>query len=119
MSKKEKEVKPVYKFAEVPEGEINPGSPLKKRVAKTMEVTEHFTIYEVMQYIEKMKKAKADKQAEIDGLDSMIEAYEKELNEIKESLSIDELQAEYEKFVAEDAAKAKAEAEAKEKKDKK
>lgn len=91
------EIKPTYKFAEVPEGVVIPGSPLKKQIAKTMMTTETFTIYEVMQYIAKLKKAIEDKEAERDGLVSMLKAYESELELIENELKVQELEEEFQK----------------------
>lgn len=93
----EKENKPTYKFAEVPEGTLIPGSPLKKQIAKTMEITETFTIFDVMQYIAKLKKAIEDKEAEKEGLVAMLKAYEEELSIVEESLNIKELEEKFQK----------------------
>ncbi len=101
MSEKNKTVEPTYKFAEVPEGVINPIEPIKKQIAKTMEVTENFTVYDVMAYIAKMKKAREDKLAEAEGLEGMIKAYEDELALIEKALGVQKAEEEYQKTVAE------------------
>lgn len=94
---------PTYTFAEVPEGELNPASPIRKKIAKTMEITESFTLYEAMQYIAKLKKAIADKDAEKEGLEAMLKAYEAEFKIIEEALGVQKLEEEYQKALAEDA----------------
>lgn len=100
MSKEQE--KPTYEFAEVPDGTLNPISPIKKQVAKTMVVTENFTIFDVLAYIGKMKKAIDDKRAEIEGLEAMVKAYEDELKVIEDQLGVQKLEEEYQKTLAED-----------------
>lgn len=113
-----KEIKPVYKFAEVPEGTLIPASPIKKQIAKTMEVTETFNIFEVMQYIAKLKKAIEDKDAEKEGMVHMLKAYEDELELIEAELGVQKLEEEYQKSVAEQNAIEAEEARLKENEDK-
>lgn len=98
------EIKPTYAFAEVPEGTINPASPIKKTLSKTMVVTENFTIFDVMTYLAKMEKAIADKEAELDGLRKMKVAYEAELKLIEEALGVQKMEEEYQKTLAEEQA---------------
>jgi hypothetical protein len=76
--KEEKVIKPKYEFAKVPDGVLIPASPLKKTISKTMEVTEQFNIFDVMTYIAKLKKAIEDKDAEKEGMISMLKAYEED-----------------------------------------
>lgn len=90
--------KPEYKFIEE-EGQEEL-SPIKRKIAKTMEVTETFNVYDAMSYVGKIDKAIADKQAEIDGLVSMKEAYEKELKLIEDKLGVQKLEEEYQKSLA-------------------
>lgn len=75
-------------------------SPIKRRISKTMEVTEHFNLYDVLSYIAKMDKRIADLNAEIDGIKNMKDAYEKELKLIEETLGVQKLQEEFEKVNA-------------------
>lgn len=70
-------------------------SPFKRTIAKTMEITETFTLFDAMTYLARAKKAKADKEAEIAGLDSMIQAYEEEIKLIEDTLNINELEKEF------------------------
>lgn len=88
---------PTYKFKEV-EGE--PLTPIKRTIQKTMEVTEEFNIFEALQYRAKLIKAIADKNAEIDGLNTMVKAYDEEIALIEESLGVQDLEVEYQKEIA-------------------
>jgi hypothetical protein len=103
MKKKEEEkvIEPKYAFGEYADMELIPGEPLKKKVTKTMEITETFTIFDVMQYIAKLKKGIEDKDAEKQGLVNMLEAYEKELALIEKNLGVMDLQKKWEKEQAE------------------
>lgn len=89
---------PTYKFKEV-EGEV--GTPIKRTIQKTMEVTEEFNIFDALQYRAKLIKAIADKNAEIDGLESMVKAYDEEITLIEEALGVQDLEVEYQKEIAE------------------
>ena len=93
----EEKIIPTYKFKEV-EGEV--GTPIKRTIQKTMEVTEEFNIFDALQYRAKLIKAIADKQAEIDGLESMVKAYDEEIAIIEESLGVQDLEVEYQKEIA-------------------
>ena len=77
------------------------GETVKKNIAKTMEITEMFNMFDVMSYIAKMDKGIADKEAELEGLKSMKLAYEEELEIIEKELGIKKKQAEWEKNQAE------------------
>lgn len=109
---KKEEVKkePIYAFKEmeVVDETLNP---YKRPVYKTLEITEEFTPFAAMQYIAKMKKEVENKLAEVEGLESMIEAYEEELAFIEEKLGLKELEAEFLKKEAERHEKMKAEVE--------
>jgi len=93
--------KPKYELAEVPEGVINPAEPIKKTIAKTMETTENFNIFDVLTYIAKLKKAIEDKKSETVSLETMLKAYEDELAVIEEELGIQKKQEAWEKAEAE------------------
>lgn len=88
---------PTYKFKEV-EGEVV--TPIKRTIQKTMEVTEEFNIFDALQYRAKLLKAIADKNAEIDGLQSMVKAYDEEIAIIEEALGVQDLEVEYQKEIA-------------------
>lgn len=88
---------PTYKFKEV-EGEVV--APIKRTIQKTMEVTEEFNIFEALQYRAKLLKAITDKQAEIEGLESMVKAYDEEIAIIEEALGVQDLEVEYQKEIA-------------------
>lgn len=94
---------PKYSFADVPDGTLIPASPIKKTIAKTMEVTENFNIFDVMTYIAKLKKAIADKDAEKEGMVHMLKAYEDELEFIEKELGVQKMEEEYQREVAEKA----------------
>ena len=98
-------IEPKYSFAEVPEGTINPVSPIKKLISKTMEVTENFTMFDVMSYMAKLDKGIKDKEAELEGLYAMKRAYEEELILIEETLGVQKAEEEYQKEVAENLSK--------------
>lgn len=106
MNKEENIKVPVYALLpeEVQEGK-EPTSPIHRTLSKTMEVTETFNIYDTMVYIAKMKKAAADKRAEADGLDTMVEAFEKELMVIEEQLGIQGLEEQFQKEYADNLLK--------------
>jgi iron-sulfur cluster repair protein YtfE (RIC family) len=93
---------PKYEFAVVPEGVINPISPIKKSIAKTYTLTETFNMYEVLQYIAKMERAIEDKQKEKEGLEQVLAAYKEELEIIEEQLGVQKLEEEYQKSVSEE-----------------
>jgi len=93
--------KPTYEFAEVPDGTLNPGSPIKKTIAKTMVVTETFNVYDVLTYIAKLKKAIEDKDKEKEGLEAMLKAYEDELEYIESVLGVQKMEEQYQVELAE------------------
>lgn len=101
---------PTYKFKEV-EGEVL--TPIKRTIQKTMEVTEEFNVFEALQYRAKLIKAIADKNAEIEGLESMVKAYDEEIALIEESLGVQDLEVEYQKEIAEKNAESEKERQAK------
>lgn len=92
-------VEPTYEFKDL-EGEADI-SPIKRTIAKTMLVTETFNVYDAISYIIKMDKAISDKEAEIEGLKNMKEAYEKELKLIERELGVQKEEEEYQKALAE------------------
>ena len=94
----EDKIVPTYKFKEV-EGEVL--TPIKRTIQKTMEVTEEFNIFEALQYRAKLLKAIAEKNAEIEGLNIMVKAYDEEIALIEESLGVQNLEVEYQKEIAE------------------
>ncbi len=107
MTEKEKIV-PKYEFAK--EDGVEFIAPVKRKINKTMEITESFTYYDCLQYCMRMEKAVADKQAEIDGLNNMIKAYREEIELIEKELSVTEIEeafqlALHEQLKAEEAAK--------------
>lgn len=106
--------KPVYKFVE--EEGVEDITPIRRKIAKTMEVTENFNYYDTLAYVAKMEKAVKEKEAEIEGLNSMIKAYKEEIELIEQELGIVELEEKWnldlhEKLKAEEAAKLAAESE--------
>ena len=88
-----KEVVPVYVFVkEEGDAELQPS---KRKIAKTMEVTETFSYYDALAYCMKIEKAIEDKEKEIEGLISMRDAYRKELEVINSKLDIVKADEEY------------------------
>lgn len=105
MSKEENIKVPEYKFDDYKDLELVPIQPIKKRIAKTMEVTETFNVYDVIAHIVKMDKAIQDKEAEVEGLKSMKKAYEDELQIIEKALGVQKMEEEYQIKLAEEAQK--------------
>lgn len=95
-----KEVKPRYAFVEVEAKEGEEITPIKRKIAKTMEITEEFSAYDAIEYVAKMKKGIADKEADIEGLRSMIKAYEDELKLIEDELGVQAMEADFQKEIA-------------------
>ena len=91
---------PKYEFTDVEEG-VEGVSPIRRTISKTMEVTEMFSVFDCLQYLAKMEKAIADKEAEIEGLKNMKEAYEKELKLIEDAIGVQKMEEEYQKELAE------------------
>lgn len=93
----ENKVVPVYTFAD---GQENL-EPIKRKIRKTMEVTEEFTAWDVLQYVANMEKQISTKEAELEGLKNMKEAFLKEMVHVEEQTSVTSMQEEYQKTVAE------------------
>lgn len=91
----EKKIVPVYALTE-----DTSVSPIHRKVSKTMEITETFSIFDVMSYIAKMKKRKEDLEGELKGIDDMITAYEDELELIEEKTGVQKMEEEYQKQIA-------------------
>jgi hypothetical protein len=104
-------VVPKYAFAPITEEEKNL-PPVQRKVFKTMEVTESFTVYDVFKHLAKMDRAIADKEAEIASLEEMKKSYMEEMIIIEKQLGIEDLEQEF-RFIR----AAEAEAEEKAKKD--
>lgn len=100
---------PTYKF----KGEEVEVTPIRRTIQKTMEVTEEFNVFDALQYRAKLVKAIADKQAEIDGLNTMVKAYDEEIAIIEEALGVQDLEVEYQKEIAEKNAESEKERQAK------
>ncbi len=92
-----KEIKKVIvpKYAFIEEEGVNDITPIRRKIGKTMEVTETFTYYDVIAYVEKMKKAVEDKEAEIAGMKTMIKAYEKEVELIEKMLKVTKIEKDW------------------------
>ena len=83
-------IKPKYEFAKEDGAEFI--APVKRKINKTMEITESFTYFDCLQYCMRMEKSVKDKQAEIDGLNAMIKAYKDEIELIEQTLSVTEIE---------------------------
>lgn len=93
MSKKENKIVPKYSWVE--EDGVDEVSPSKRKIAKTMEVTETFSYYDALAYCMRMEKEVENKLAEIEGLNSMIKAYRDELEIIDKELNVNEFDKEW------------------------
>lgn len=82
------ENKPEPKYAFISAETDVETQPSKRKIAKTMEVTELFTYYDALAYCMKIEKAIEDKKAEIVGLEDMASAYRKELELINKVLGV-------------------------------
>lgn len=99
--------KPKYEFVnEEGDSEVQPS---KRKINKTMEVTESFTMYDVLAYTMKMEKAIEDKETELEGLKSMLEAYQKEIAFIEKELGVTKMDEKFHKELHEKLAKEEAE----------
>lgn len=102
---------PKYQLADIESERGLP--PVKRTVFKTMEITETFTVYSVFQHLARMEKAIQDKQAEIDGLESMKKAYMYEVAIIEKQLGISDMEDEFARLKVEEVAAQSGEAETK------
>ena len=92
---------PVYTFADAGKDENgNDIAPINRKINKTMEITESFTAFDVLKYMANMDKSIADKQAEIDGLIAMKEAYIKEMEVVEKQIGVTKMQDEYQQDLA-------------------
>lgn len=80
---------PTYEFV-VEEGSEDI-TPVQRKIAKTMKVTETFKYYDALKYVMQLEKAVIDKQDEINGLKSMIKAYRDEIALIDKLLNVDKM----------------------------
>jgi len=83
-------VVPTYKFSEEEGMEELP--PVKRQIAKSMEVTEMFTYYDALAYMMRMEKAIEDKKVEIGTLETMVGKYKEELDIIDGQFNINEME---------------------------
>ena len=83
------------KYTWVEEEGMDDIPPSKRKIAKTMEITETFNYYDALQYCMKMEKAVTDKKAEIEGLESMIKAYKEEIELIERELAVTKMDEEW------------------------
>jgi hypothetical protein len=91
----ENKITPKYEFAVEDGAELI--APIRRKINKTMEITESFTYYDALAYCMKMEKAVQDKQAEIDGINSMIKAYRDEIEIIEKQLAVTEIEEKWNK----------------------
>jgi hypothetical protein len=89
MDKKE----PRYEWVE--EEGMDDVTPSKRKIAKTMEITETFNFYDTLKYVMKMEKAVEDKKAEIAGMESMIKAYRDEIELIEKNMAVTKMDEEW------------------------
>lgn len=79
-------IPPKYEWAEEDGAEFI--APVKRKINKTMEITESFTYYDALKYCMRMEKEVENKKAEISGLESMIKAYKDEIELIERELDV-------------------------------
>lgn len=99
---------PVYTWVE--EEGVDEITPSKRKIAKTMEITETFNYYDALSYCMRLEKEIENKKAEIEGLQSMVDAYKEELEIIDKELGVNEFDHKWnvelhEKLKAEEANK--------------
>jgi hypothetical protein len=92
-------LKPTYKFVEPKEGEEEK-TPVKRIIAKTSTVTEHFDVYSTLEYMAKMEKEIESKLAEVEGLRKMKEAFQTEMDYIESQLGVMKMDEKYQKEIA-------------------
>lgn len=102
-----KEIKPKYEW--VNEDGASDITPVKRRLNKTMEITESFSMYDTLRYVMNMEKGVEDKLAEIEAMRTMIKAYRDEIELIEKELGVTKLEEKWnkelhEKLKAEDEA---------------
>jgi len=90
----EKKVIPTYEWVKE-EGETEEVTPIRRKIAKKMEVTETFTYYDALAYCMKMEKAVEDKKGEIEALESVIKAYREEIELIEQALGVTKMEEEW------------------------
>ena len=91
--KEEKKIEPKYEWVEEDGAQFI--APVKRKINKTMEITESFTYYDALAYCMKMEKAIEDKRAEIQGLEGMVNAYREELELIEKELGVTKEEEEF------------------------
>ena len=84
---------PLYAFVSE-EGSENI-TPVKRKLAKTWEVTEQFNYYDTLAHTMKLEKAAKDKRAEADGLDAMAKKFHEELEAVDKALNVNELDSKW------------------------
>lgn len=87
----------IPKYEWVEEEGVNDITPIKRKINKTMEITETFNYYDCLAYCMKMEKAVEDKKVEIEGLESMIKAYRDEIELIEKELNVTKIEEEWNK----------------------
>ena len=97
---------PIYKFVSAEGEEVLP--PIRRKIAKTMEVTEEFNLYSVYQHLGKMKKAISDREAEIKALEVEKGRYELELKIIEKALRVTDLEESFQREALKEALAKKA-----------
>lgn len=93
------EIKPTYKFVEPKEGEVEL-TPVRRVIAKTSQITEHFDVYSTMEYMAKMDKEIESKLAEVEGLRTMKDAFQAEMDYIESVLGVKEMDRIYQEEIA-------------------
>lgn len=101
MEEETKQVVPQYVFVESSEGEDLP--PVKRQIAKTMEITEHFRLYDVYAHLGALDKRIDEFQENIKALTEQKKNFLDELDIIEKALGISEMESEYNRVKAEEA----------------
>lgn len=100
MEEETKSVVPTYVFVET-EGEDLP--PIKRQIAKTMEITENFRLYDVYAHLGALDKKIKEFEENIGALTAQKKNFLDELEVIEKALGISEMESEYNKVKAEEA----------------
>lgn len=92
---------PKYSFQEPEEGQ-DTLAPVRRTIAKTHEITETFTVFDMFKGIAMLDKAINDAKLQVEMLEKRRENYKAEISVIEEQLGVSDLQAEYEKSMIEE-----------------
>jgi DNA gyrase/topoisomerase IV subunit A len=73
--------------------------PIRRKINKTMEITESFNYEDTERYVQNMEKEIEGKKKEIESMQSLVEAYREEMKIIDEKLGVNKAQEEYQREI--------------------